>query len=91
MGRKCFAVQPDSPFHGLEGMKHMDSAIVPSIYEPELATEQLEVATEEAFELINKVAKTQGLLIGPSCAAALLAAIEYSPKVDSWYFRSCIS
>ena len=83
---ECFAVQPDSPFHGLEGMKHMDSAIVPSIYEPELASEQVEVATEEAFELINKVAKTQGLLIGPSCAAALLAAIEYSSKVDEGDF-----
>lgn len=83
---ECFAVQPDSPFHGLEGMKHMESAIVPAIYEPALATAQLEASTEESFELIAKVARTQGLLIGPSCAAALLAAIEYSQSVDEGNF-----
>ena len=83
---QCFSVQPDSPFHGLEGMKHMESAIVPAIYEPDLATEQLEVDTEDAYELIAKVARTQGLLIGPSCAAALFAAIEYSSKVDEGTF-----
>jgi cysteine synthase B len=83
---QCFSVQPDSPFHGLEGMKHMESAIVPAIYEPDLATEQLEASTEEAFVLISKVARTQGLLIGPSCAAALLAAIEYSEQVEDGIF-----
>ena len=83
---QCFAVQPDSPFHGLEGMKHMESAMVPSIYKPDLATEHLEASTEEAFELIATVAKTQGLLIGPSCAAALLSAIEYSDRVEEGCF-----
>ena len=83
---QCFAVQPDSPFHGLEGMKHMQSAMVPAIYEPELASEHLEVSTEESFELIGTVARTQGLLIGPSCAAALLSAIEYSDRGEEGCF-----
>ena len=83
---QCFAVQPDSPFHGLEGMKHMESAMVPPIYQPDLATEHLEASTEESFELIGKVARTQGLLIGPSCAAALLSAIEYSDRVEEGCF-----
>ena len=82
----CFSVQPDSPFHGLEGMKHMESAIVPAIYEPDLASEQLEVDTEDAYELIAQVARTQGLLIGPSCAAALCAAMEYSNNVEAGTF-----
>ncbi len=83
---KCFAVQPDSPFHGLEGMKHMASALVPAIYEPDLAFEHLEAPTEESIELMNHVARTQGLLIGPSCAAALFAALEYAEKVESGTF-----
>ncbi len=83
---QCFSVQPDSPFHGLEGMKHMESAIVPAIYEPDLAVEQLEAPTEESIELMNRVARTQGLLIGPSCAAALFAALEYAEKVEEGTF-----
>ena len=82
----CYSVEPDSPFHGLEGMKHMASAIVPPIYSPELATEHLEAPTEESIELINTVAKTQGLLIGPSSAAALFAAIEKAEEVEQGIF-----
>ena len=72
----CAAVQPDSAFHGLEGMKHMESAIVPSIYDPQEADIQLEAPTEEAFSLMRTLAQKEGLLVGPSCAAALWGAIE---------------
>ena len=83
---KCYSVEPDSPFHGLEGMKHMASAIVPSIYAPELATEHLEAPTEESIELMNTVARTQGILIGPSSAAALFVALEKSEEVEEGVF-----
>lgn len=78
----CYTVEPDSPFHGLEGMKHMASAIVPGIYDSSLATEHLESPTEESLELIPWVAKTQGLLIGPSCAAALYAAMQLAHRLQ---------
>lgn len=83
---QCFSVEPDSPFHGLEGMKHMASAIVPPIYQPSLATEHLEAPTEESIELMQKVARTQGMLIGPSAAACLFAAIEHTSTVDKGVF-----
>ena len=79
---KCFSVEPDSPFHGLEGMKHMGSAMVPPIYDSTLADRALEAPTEESFELIRKVARTQGLLIGPSCAAALYGALEIANELQ---------
>ena len=79
---KCYSVQPDSPFHGLEGMKHMESALVPPIYDPKIADRSLEAPTEESFELVRKVARTQGLLIGPSCAAALYGALEIAKEID---------
>ncbi len=73
---QCYSVEPDSPFHGLEGMKHMESALVPAIYDSSIADKALVAPTEESFELMRHVARTQGLLIGPSCAAALFAALE---------------
>ena len=80
---QCFSVEPDSPFHGLEGMKHMASALVPPIYKPELATAHLEAPTEESIELMQLIAKTQGLLIGPSAAAALFVALEKAEEPQS--------
>ena len=80
---KCYSVQPDSPFHGLEGMKHMETAIVPPIYDSTIADEALEASTEESFALLRHVARTQGLLIGPSCAAALYGALTVSQKISS--------
>ncbi len=79
---KCYSVEPDSPFHGLEGMKHMETAIVPKIYDPTIADEALEAPTEESFALLRHVAKTQGLLIGPSCAAALYGALTIAQTIS---------
>lgn len=69
------SVQPDSPLHGLEGLKHMESAIVPGIYDPTLADEDVRVSTEEAHELTRQLAQ-DGLLVGISSGANLAGALR---------------
>jgi S-sulfo-L-cysteine synthase (O-acetyl-L-serine-dependent) len=69
---QCISLQPDSPFHGLEGMKHMESAIVPKIYDPSLADRDLGISTEAAHAMVRRMARTEGLLIGISSGAALV-------------------
>ena len=73
---RLVSVQPDSPLHGLEGLKHMDSAIVPGIYDPRLADEDVRVGTEEAYAAVKRLALEEGLLVGPSSGAALVAALR---------------
>jgi len=73
---KLIAMQPDSPYHGLEGLKHMASAIVPPIYDPALADEQLTVPTEEAYAMVRRLAREEGLLVGISAAANVVAALR---------------
>jgi S-sulfo-L-cysteine synthase (O-acetyl-L-serine-dependent) len=68
---RCISLQPDSVFHGLEGWKHMPSAIVPAIYDASLADANLTVNTEEAYRLVKRAAREEGLLISTSSAAAL--------------------
>ena len=74
-GIRLISVQPDSPLHGLEGLKHMETAIVPGIYDPALAHEDLGVSTEDAFELTRQLA-SQGLFVGISSGAALAGALQ---------------
>jgi S-sulfo-L-cysteine synthase (O-acetyl-L-serine-dependent) len=69
-------VQPDSAFHGLEGMKHMESAIVPKFYDPAFADRKMAVHTEAAYDAVVELAKREGLLVGISAGAALVAARE---------------
>jgi S-sulfo-L-cysteine synthase (O-acetyl-L-serine-dependent) len=76
------ALQPDSILHGLEGWKHLGTAIVPKIHDPKLADATLEVATEDAFELIKAVARMEGLLISPSAAANLAGAIKIAEDLE---------
>ena len=71
---KAFAVQPDSPLHGLEGLKHMATAAVPGIFDQTLVTSTLEVATEDALLMTSKLAREEGLLVGPSSGANVFAA-----------------
>jgi cysteine synthase B len=71
---RLYSVQPESPLHGLEGMKHMDSSIVPGIYDPGLADEDLRVSTEEAQAMTRHLAARHGLLAGVSSGAAAVAA-----------------
>src|SRR5207248_6173357 len=61
---RCISLQPDSPFHGIEGAKHMASAIVPRIYDPKLADEDIEIATENAYAMVKRLAREEGLLVG---------------------------
>ena len=72
----------DSPFHGLEGMKHMASALVPKIYDPTVADENLEVSTEEAHSFVRQLAREEGLLVGISAGGALAASLQVARNID---------
>ncbi|HEU4873197.1 MAG TPA: cysteine synthase family protein [Pyrinomonadaceae bacterium] len=71
---KAVAVQPESPLNGIEGLKHMATAIVPGIYDASLVAETLEVTTEDALLMTGKLAREEGLLVGPSSGANVFAA-----------------
>jgi cysteine synthase B len=73
---KCISMQPDSPFNGLEGLKHMATAIVPKIYDPNLADQNIEMATETAYEMAKYLGRNLGVLVGVSAAAATAAAMQ---------------
>ena len=73
---QCISMQPDSPFHGLEGLKHMDTAIVPPIYDATLADRELEIGTETAYAMAKQLGRTEGMLVGVSAAAAVAAALR---------------
>jgi S-sulfo-L-cysteine synthase (O-acetyl-L-serine-dependent) len=74
------SVQPDSPLHGLEGLKHMESAIVPGIYDSTLANQDVRVGTEEAYEMTRRLAQEEGLLVGISSGANLAGALQIARK-----------
>ena len=73
---RCISLQPDSAFHGIEGAKHLPSAIVPRIYDPSLADANLEISTEEAHAMARRLAREHGLLIGVSAAAAVVGSLQ---------------
>ncbi len=73
---RAVALQPDSPLHGLEGMKHLETAIVPGIYDPALADEHATVSTEDAQEMQRRLAHEEGLLVGTSSGANVFAALR---------------
>ncbi|MEP6755593.1 MAG: cysteine synthase family protein [Chthonomonadales bacterium] len=75
------SMQPDSPFHGLEGMKHMDTSIVPGIYDRSLATKEVEVRTEVAYEMVKRLAREEGILVGISAAANLVASLKVAEEL----------
>ncbi len=79
-GVQLVSVQPDSPFHGLEGLKHMDTAIRPGIYDEALADRELQVSTEAAHTLARRLAREEGWLVGISAAAALVAARQLAQE-----------
>jgi cysteine synthase B len=78
---RCISLQPDAPFHGLEGWKHMATALVPAIYDDALADENIEVGTEAAYRLVKISAREEGLLISPSAAAALLGCLQVAKSL----------
>jgi S-sulfo-L-cysteine synthase (O-acetyl-L-serine-dependent) len=73
---RCVSLQPDAAFHGLEGWKHMETALRPAIYDDALADENLEIGTEEAYRLVKRIAREEGLLVSPSAGAALLGCFQ---------------
>jgi cysteine synthase B len=73
---RCISLQPDSAFHGIEGAKHLPSAIVPRIYDPSLADDNLEIRTEDAHAMTRRLAREQGLLVGVSAAAAVVGSLR---------------
>ncbi len=73
---KLISFQPDSPFHGLEGLKHMETAIVPGIYDPTLADANLRVSTERSYEMVRRLAREMGLMAGISSGAAVAAMLD---------------
>lgn len=73
---RAISMQPDSPLHGLEGLKHMETAMVPGIYDAGLADENVEVTTEDAQAMVQQLAQEEGLLVGPSSGANVFAALR---------------
>ena len=79
---KLISMQPDSPYHGLEGMKHMETAIVPGIYDATLADLEMEIATEEAYALVRELARRAGWFVGVSAAANVAAALKLAQTLE---------
>jgi len=79
---ECISLQPDSPFHGLEGLKHMATAIVPRIYDPSLANRDIEIPTEAAYDAVKRLARAEGLLVGISAGAALVGCEMVAREVS---------
>jgi cysteine synthase B len=80
---RAVSMQPDSPFHGLEGMKHMATALVPGIYDASLADDAVEVATEDAQEMTRRLAREEGLLVGISSGANVFAALRLARRLSA--------
>jgi S-sulfo-L-cysteine synthase (O-acetyl-L-serine-dependent) len=78
---QCISLQPDSSFHGIEGAKHMASAIVPKIYDPHLADRNLEIATEDAYAMARQMSRSAGLLVGISSAAAVFGSLKIAREL----------
>ena len=78
---RCVSLQPDSAFHGIEGTKHMASAIVPKIYDPSLADENIGISTEDANVMARRLAREEGLLVGISAAAAVVGCLQLAGRI----------
>lgn len=79
---RCLAVEPDTPLHGIEGLKHLESAVVPGIYDARLPDDTFRVGTEEAYEMTRRLAREEGLLVGVSSGANVRAALDVASELD---------
>jgi len=77
---QCISMQPDSPFNGFEGLKHMATAIVPPIYDPSLADVSMEMETERAYAMAKELGRKDGLLVGVSAAGAVAASLQIAEQ-----------
>ncbi|HLZ51193.1 MAG TPA: cysteine synthase family protein [Candidatus Acidoferrum sp.] len=80
---RCISLQPDAAFHGLEGWKHMGTAIRPAIYDEEIADENLEIGTEDAYRMVKRIAREEGLMVSPSAAAAVVGCLQVAKGLAS--------
>lgn len=78
---KLIAFQPDSALHGLEGWKHLETAVVPKIYDPSVADEIIEITTEESYEMLVRVYEAENLLLSPSSAANIAGALKVAATI----------
>ena len=78
---RCVSLQPDSPFHGIEGTKHMATAMVPKIYDASLADAHLGISTEDSYTMARRLAREEGLLVGVSAAAAVVGCMQLAREV----------
>ncbi len=78
---QVIAAEPDSPFHGIEGLKHIESSIVPGIYDPSVYDEKLGIGTDEAYDMTQRLAAEEGILCGQSCGCAMLAAMQVGERL----------
>jgi len=90
-GVKLISMQPDSPFHGLEGLKHMETAIVPGIYDQTIADEQVEVSTEDAHDMVKLLARREGWFVGISSGANVVAALKVAERIDEGVIVTILS
>ena len=79
---RLVSVQPDSPLHAIEGLKHMDSALRPGIYDAALADEDVRIPTERAQAMTRRLATEEGLLVGVSSGAALAASLDLAARIE---------
>ena len=79
---QAISFMPDSPFHGLEGLKHMPTALVPAIYDPDLADLNMEISTEAGQEMVLRLAREEGIFAGISAGAAMSAALDVARNLD---------
>jgi cysteine synthase B len=77
----CISLQPDAAFHGLEGWKHMETAIRPAIYDETVADQNLEISTEKAYRMVKRIAREEGLLVSPSAGAALVGCFAVAKRM----------
>lgn len=88
---QCVALQPDTALHGLEGLKHLPTALVPGIYDADLADEELTCSTETAHTMTRRLAREEGLLVGPSAGANVAAALQVARRLDAGCVATILS
>lgn len=87
---KCFAVEPDQPLHGLEGLKHLESSLVPEIHDRHAYDETLRVSTEDGWDMADRLAREEALHVGHSSGAAVFAAVEVAKKLHKEQGGGCV-
>jgi S-sulfo-L-cysteine synthase (O-acetyl-L-serine-dependent) len=80
---KTITLQPDAPLHGLEGLKHLETAVVPGIYDENLSDRMIEVSTDESYEMVKRLLREEGLFVGISSGAAAAASLRLAKEIES--------